>query len=493
MAHFSMSMEAGLPADQQRLRRSHIPRPKPGIVHLGLGAFFRAFGAVYVEDAVRVSGGDWGIIGVSLQSAGTRDALAPQDFVYWTVTQGADGSETFRKVEILHDVLVAPEDPEAVLAQMADPAIRIVTLTVTEKGYCHDPATGTLNLGHPDIVHDLQQALPRSAPGFLVRALQRRRASGHPPFTVLTCDNLPENGRLVRSIVLEFARHIDASLAAWIEAEGRFPSTMVDRITPATKQEDIQRLAQKTGIRDEAPVLCEPFRQWVVEDDFVPAYGANAHPDLVAAGVELVADVTPYEHMKLRMLNGTHSSVAYLGYLAGHETIADTVSDPVFAAFVQRLWGQEIIPSFEAPEGVELADYAGALFERYSNPAIRHRTWQIAMDGSQKLPQRILGTIADNLEAGRKSPGLMLAVAAWMRYVGGTDERGEPIDVKDPLAGRLRGLSDAAGTPDEKVAALLGVREIFEAGRAAQMAEPVRRSYELLCRVGARRAVEEIL
>ena len=479
-------------ADEQRLGRSDAARPGPGIVHLGLGAFFRAFGAIYVEDAVRMSGGDWGIIGVSLQSPSTRDRLAAQDFVYTTVTQDADGGETFRKVEIVEDVLVAPEDPEAVLAWMSNPAIRIVTLTVTEKGYCHDPATGRLNLEHPDIVHDLANPLPRSAPGFLVRALQRRRDAGHPPFTVLTCDNLPENGRLVRLAVLDLAGRIDPPLAGWIAAEGRFPATMVDRITPATKPEDVERLAQKIGYRDEAPVMCEPFRQWVVEDDFVPAYGADARPDLAAAGAEMVADVTPYENMKLRMLNGTHSALAYLGYLAGHETIAETVADPVFAAFVKRLWRQEIMPSFAPPEGVDLEAYADALFKRYSNPAIRHRTWQIAMDGSQKLPQRILGTISDNLDAGRACPGLMLAVAGWMRYVGGIDEKGQPIEVKDPLAAQLRALSDEAETADLKVAALLGVRDVFSARLATELAQPVSRAYEILSVHGARKAVGEI-
>ncbi|GAB5461934.1 mannitol dehydrogenase family protein [Hoeflea alexandrii] len=476
-------------ADEQKLRRSEVEQPGPGIVHLGLGAFFRAFGAVYVDDAVRISGGDWGIIGVSLQSPATRDRLAQQDFVYTVVTQGRDGGETFRKIEIVQDVLVAPESPEAVLTWMADPAIRIVTLTVTEKGYCHDPATGNLNLDHPDIIHDLNNPLPKSAPGFLVRALQRRRDAGRPPFTVLTCDNLPENGRLVRRAVLDLAGRIDPALAGWIAAEGRFPATMVDRITPATKPEDIDRLAQKIGYRDEAPVMCEPFRQWVVEDDFVPAYGTHARPNLAAAGAEMVADVTPYENMKLRMLNGTHSSLAYLGYLAGHETIAETVADPVFAAFVKRLWRQEIMPSFTPPEGVDLEAYAVALFERYSNPAIRHRTWQIAMDGSQKLPQRILGTISDNLDAGRACPGLMLAVAGWMRYVGGIDEKGQPIEVKDPLAAQLRALSDAAQTADEKVAALLGCRDVFSARLAADLVGPVTSAYETLAAQGARKAV----
>lgn len=482
-----------MPADEQRLGRSGAARPGAGIVHLGLGAFFRAFGAVYVEDAVRNSGGDWGIIGVSLQSPGTRDKLAPQDFVYTVVTQNPDGGETFRKIEIIQDVLVAPEDPEAVLAAMSNPAIRIVTLTVTEKGYCHDPATGALNFDHPDIAHDLADALPRSAPGFLVRALQRRRDAGHPPFTVLTCDNLPENGKLVRRAVLDLAAKLDPALADWIAAEGRFPSTMVDRITPATKPEDIDRLEQKIGYRDEAPVLCEPFRQWVVEDDFVPAYGNDARPDLAASGAQMVADVTPFENMKLRMLNGTHSSLAYLGYLAGHETIAETVADPVFSGYVKRLWRDEIMPSFTAPEGVDLVAYADALFERYSNPAIRHRTWQIAMDGSQKLPQRILATITDNLAAGRSSPGLMLAVAGWMRYVGGADEKGQPIEVKDPLADKLRELSGAAGTSEQKVAALLAVREVFSASMAAQLSAPVAEAHERVAALGARNAIEGML
>ncbi|WP_394688134.1 mannitol dehydrogenase family protein [Hoeflea sp.] len=478
-------------ADLERLRRSGAPKAGAGIVHLGLGAFFRAFGAIYVEDAVRLSGGDWGIIGVSLQSAGTRDKLVGQDFVYNVVTQNNDGTESHRTVEILRNVLVAPEDPEAVVAAMADPAIRIVSLTVTEKGYCHDPATGMLKLDHPEIRHDLSNGLPRSAPGFLVRALQRRREAGVPPFTVLTCDNLPENGKLVRRAVIDLARQIDPALADWIGEQGRFPSTMVDRITPATKPEDVASLGRKLGYLDQAPVMCEPFRQWVIEDDFVAAYGDNARPDLGAAGAEMVRDVTAYEHMKLRMLNGTHSSLAYLGYLAGHETISDAVADPAFARFVKRLWREEIIPSFKAPEAVDIEAYADALFERYSNTAIRHRTWQIAMDGSQKLPQRILGTISDNLSAGRESPGLVLAVAGWMRYVGGIDEKGEPIEVKDPLAERLRGLSDQAGTPEETVAALLGVREVFSAQMAAALSAPITKAYAMLCEDGARASVRE--
>lgn len=445
-----MSMEAGLPD-----RLHHTPSTAPaGIVHLGLGAFFRAHGAIYVAQAMAASGGDWGIIGVSLQSPGTRDRLKPQGWAYTALELGPDG-ETAQVVTVLRDVLVAPENPQAVLDAMAAPSVKIVSLTVTEKGYCHEPSTGRLNADHPDIVHDLANPLPKSAPGFLVRALAARRAAGLAPFTVLCCDNLPENGRVVRGVVLDLARLIDPALAEWIEAEGAFPSTMVDRIVPATTAADLDRLEAQTGARDEAPVMHEPFRQWVVEDHFV----GGARPDLCTVGVQLVHDVTPFEHMKLRMLNGTHSSLAYLGYLAGHETISDTVADPVFAGFVTRLWRDEIIPALTPPDGVDLAAYADALAARYANPAIRHRTWQIAMDGSQKLPQRILGTIAEGRAAGRPVPGLTLAVAAWMRYASGRDEKGAAIEVKDPLAPQLAALW--RDDPAETVAGFLALAQVF--------------------------------
>ena len=460
-------------------------RPATGIVHLGLGAFFRAFGCVYIADAMAASGGDWGIVGVSLRSPDTRDALRSRDWAYTSVSLAPEGDE-LREITVLNDVLVAPEDPAAVLAVMADPAVKIVSLTVTEKGYCHNPATGALNFDHPDIQHDLSHDQPVSALGYLVRALAARKAAGHAPFTVLTCDNLPENGKLVRGLVLQLAKRIDPELADWISVEGRFPSTMVDRITPATTAEDIARIARKTGTPDKAPVMHEPFAQWAVEDDFV----GGARPDLAAAGVEMVNDVTAHEHMKLRMLNGTHSALAYTGYLAGHETIADTIADPVFAAYARALWA-EIMPAVKAPLGVDLSEYADALFDRYANPAIRHRTWQIAMDGSQKLPQRLLGTLRENLDAGRKADGLCLAVAAWMRYVGGTDENGQPIDVRDPLADRLRDVAAGQGTPADVVGAILSVRDIFPADLADQLRGPVTRAAEKIWSNGVRATVQE--
>ena len=478
-----MWMEAGLP---DSLIRATEPGPA-GIVHLGLGAFFRAHGAIYIAEAMERSGGDWGIIGVSLQSPGTRDRLRPQGWAYTALELGPDG-EVPQVVTVLRDVLVAPEDPQAVLDAMAAPAVRIVSLTVTEKGYCHEPSTGRLNRDHPDIQHDQANPLPRSAPGFLVRALAARRDAGLAPFTVLCCDNLPENGRVVRGVVLELARLIEPALADWIADNAAFPATMVDRIVPATKPEDVDRLAALTGERDAAPVMHEPFRQWVIEDDFVGGH----RPDLATVGAQMVADVTPFEHMKLRMLNGTHSSLAYLGYLAGHETISDTVADPAFTGFVRRLWRDEIIPALTAPPGVDLAEYADALLGRYANPAIRHRTWQIAMDGSQKLPQRILGTIAEGRAAGRPVPGLTLAVAAWMRYASGRDENGGAIEVKDPLAPQL--AATWADDPAATVRNYLALTQVFppalrdDPGFAGDLTQAL----DGLIRDGARASVERL-
>lgn len=468
-------------------RRAPLPA-RTGIVHLGPGAFFRAFGVIYAAEAMARSGGDWAVLGVSLRSPATRDALAPQDYAYTALELGPDGEHP-RVVEALAGILVAPEDPEAVLAALSQPDVRIVSLTVTEKGYCHKPSTGELDPTHPDILHDIAEPLPVSAPGFIVRALERRWKSGMRPFTVLSCDNLSGNGRLIRRVVMALAGRIDPALAAWIETEGRFPSTMVDRIVPATKAEDIDRLAALAGYMDMAPVLHEPFRQWVIEDDFVD----GARPDFAAVGVQLVADVTPFENMKLRMLNAAHSALAYLGLLAGHATIADAVADPVFAAFIRHLWSAEIIPALVAPPGVTLADYAATLFDRFANPAIRHQTRQIATDGSQKLPQRLLPTLAVNLEAGRSSPAIILAIAGWMRCAGGVGERGEDLDIRDPLAGELKALSAGAKGAEAKAAALLALRSVFPETLARAIGADVAHAYRQLERDGARATLKAFL
>ena len=471
-----------------RLTRSTSP-PAAGMVHLGPGAFFRAFIAPYTDEAMgagSANGEDWGIIAVSLKSPTAREALVPQGCVYTALERGPEG-DTLRQVEAITDVLVAPEDPRAVLDVLTQPEIRIVSLTVTEKGYCHNPRNGSLRTDHPDIAHDIAtNDAPRTALGFLVLALSRRREAGIPPFTVLCCDNLPANGAMLRQLVTELAGQRDsagfsAGLANWIETHVAFPSTMVDRITPATTAADLEDFATISGSYDSALVIHEPFRQWVIEDDF-----PQGRPAWHLAGAQMVADVERHELMKIRCLNGTHSALAYLGYLAGHETISDAVADTAFKRLCERLWQDEILPTVLQPEGEDLPAYCAALMSRYCNPAIQHRTWQIAMDGSQKLPQRILGTLRDNLASGRMPRGLCLVIASWIRYVAGTDEAGQPIDVRDPMADHLK----LAATSADPVKALLSIEAIFGPDLAgnADVVAAIQSAYRQLSDEGATNA-----
>jgi len=478
-----------LPQDCQRPAYD-IEAVRVGIVHLGIGAFHRAHQAVYVDDRLAAGEIGWGICGVSLRSSDTFDALQPQDGLYTVATRSGEGDH-IRVIGSVQQVLVAPRSPAAVMAALTDPAVRIVSLTVTEKGYCHDPARGALREDHPDIVADLASPeQPRSTPGVLVEALRRRQAAGSAPFTVLCCDNLPENGHTVSRVLKRFAELRDPALARWIEDSVAFPSTMVDGIVPATTDADRGMVAARLGLEDAWPVMAEPFSQWVIEDRF-----SQGRPRFEEAGAELVSDVAPFELMKLRLLNASHSALAYLGFLAGYETISDVMTDPSFVRFVQAMMAKEVRPTLRMPLGTDLPSYERSLLGRFSNPALKHRTWQIAMDGSQKLPQRMLGTVRDRLAAGASFPQLALGIAAWMRYMTGRDERGGPIDVRDPLAERLRGLADAAGPVADCLApALLGVREVFGDDLAGdpRFAKPVTEALDALFRKGAREVVSRI-
>jgi fructuronate reductase len=414
--------------------------------------------AAYVDDLLATNP-DWGIVGASLRRPDTRDALAPQDFLYTLAVRDASGAAC-RVVGSILDVMDANTQRAELIALMADPKIRIVSLTVTEKGYCYDPATGELDEKHPDIVHDLaHRNEPVSAPGIIVAALWRRMQTGAKAFTVMSCDNLPSNGKTCGRIVTRFAELASPELAKWVKANVAFPSTMVDRIVPATTEDDRQAVSGATGAEDAWPIVTEPFTQWVIEDHF-----ANGRPPFESVGAQLVNEVGHYELMKLRMLNGSHSTLAYLGYLAGHQYVADAVGDAAIRKLIHGLMTEEVIPTLPMPRA-DLLQYRDALLARFANPALKHRTWQIAMDGSQKLPQRLLGTIRDRLKAGQGGPGitrLALGVAAWMRYVTGADEQGQPIEVKDPMALRLRGIADAAGGNAARLASgLLEVNEIF--------------------------------
>jgi fructuronate reductase len=429
-----------------------------GIVHLGLGAFHRAHQAAYT-DTLLADDPRWGILGVSLRAAETRDALKPQDGLY-SVSAIDDSSVRRRVIGALTGIVVGPEDPAGLGARLADPDLRIVSTTVTEKGYSHDPATGALREEDPDIRHDLLHGnRPRTTLGTIVGGLKRRRAARIPAFTVLACDNLPANGHTLRRLVIRFAELADPELAKWIADEVRFPSTMVDRIVPATTDDDRAKAAAALGLEDAWPIMTEPFTQWVIEDDF-----SLGRPAWDQADAEFVGDVAPYELMKLRLLNGAHSTLAYLGYLMERETVAAAMQEPGIARLIEEMMRLEVTPTLPALACIDVAAYRASLLDRFRNPALQHRTWQIAMDGSQKLPQRLLGTIRDRLAVGHSIDRLALGVAAWMRYATGVDEKAKAIDVRDPLASRLRALADAAGPIAARLApALFSVREIFGA------------------------------
>jgi fructuronate reductase len=456
-SRLSAATLAGLPSSIERPTYGRDAL-SVGIVHLGLGAFHRAHQAAFTEAVLMNGDLRWGTIGASLRSPDTRDALAPQDNLYTLALRDGAG-ENLQVIGGLISCLVAPEEPAALIEAMARPETRIVSLTITEKGYCHNPATGELDETHPDIIRDLATPhLPRTAVGFIVEALSRRRDAGFAPVTLLSCDNLPANGETLKRVAARFAELRDRDLARYIADEVAFPSTMVDRIVPATTEADREKIMSASGVYDAWPVVAEPFGQWVIEERFV-----SGRPDWDRSGAVFVKDVSAFELMKLRMLNGSHSTLAYLGYLAGCETVAETMAAPGFALLIEDLMALESAPTLPALPGLDLTAYRRDLIARFRNPALRHRTWQIAMDGSQKLPQRLLNTIRARLAAGASFARLALGVAAWMRYAAGVDEKGATIDVRDPLATRIkemtRGMSDAAALVD----AYLELSEVFGA------------------------------
>jgi fructuronate reductase len=423
-----------------------------GVVHFGPGAFHRAHQAFYF-DQLLAKDPRWGICAVSLKSPGVRDALQPQDGLY-TLAQ-LDAETTFRVVGSILEVLVAPEDPPSVFARLAAPTTRMVTLTVTEKGYCLT-GDGKLDTAHPDIIHDLAHPRePVSAVGYVVEGLRRRFQAGLAPYAVVACDNLADNGWRLKAAVVAFAETVDPVLAGWIEGEGVFPRTMVDSITPATDDALRARVEAATGLSDAWPIQREAFTQWVVED----VLGDGA-PDLASVGVTLTDDVRGFERAKLRLLNGVHSTIAYVGLLKGHETVFEAISDPALATIAEDLMVQDIIPTLTAPRGLDLAAYAQAILARFRNPEIRHLLAQIAWDGSQKLPFRILGTVADALETGRSVERLALPLAAWMHVI--RRRAAEGAKIVDPLADRLVETA-AACTGDAKadVARFLNLEPAF--------------------------------
>ena len=464
--------------DRQQLRSR--------IVHFGFGAFHRAHQALLTNRVLNQHGGDWGICEISLFSGDQlMSQLRQQDHLFTVMEKSAAGNQPIIIGAVKECLNARLDSLAAIIEKFCEPQVAIVSLTITEKGYCIDPATGHLDLTQPRIVHDLQSPdEPHSAPGILVEALHRRRERGLPAFTVLSCDNIPDNGHVVKNAVLDMAAKRDPQLASWIAEQVSFPGTMVDRIVPAATDASLAEITRELGVEDPCAISCEPFIQWVIEDNFVAG-----RPDWGSVGAQLVDDVLPWEEMKLRMLNGSHSFLAYLGYLAGYAHISDCMQDASYRRAARHLMMAEQAPTLRI-SGVDLGAYADSLIARFSNPALQHRTWQIAMDGSQKLPQRLLDGIRIHLKQGSRWPLLALGVAAWMRYVSGVDDMGNAIDIRDPLAEKIRAIVETSHD-ENRVAALLTLQEIFGSDLPAnpQFVQAVEEAWHSLVREGARQAV----
>jgi fructuronate reductase len=444
-----------------------------GIVHFGPGAFHRVHQAWFMESLL-ASDPRWGICGVSLRNRDVRDALASQDCLYTLAIR--DESTSYQVIGAITEVLFAMEQRALVLQRLASPRTRLVTITVTEKGYCL-AGDGDLDLAHADIRHDLQHPQePTSVIGYLVEGIARRRAAGLGPLTVISCDNLVDNGAKLGRATAQLAGARDGVLAKWIEDNVAFPRTMVDSITPATTDALKERVLETLGIVDRWPVQREAFAQWVIENRF-----SSEVPDWARAGVTVTDDVPAYERAKLRLLNGAHSTLAYVGAQLGYETVSQAMADADLAAFIRALMTEDILPTLEAPRGLDLRVYAESILKRFRNPSIRHELAQIAWDGTQKLPFRLHGTILENLAAGRPIERLCVAIGAWMRFIRRQSLRG--VRVTDPLADRLMEIGRATeGRAASDVPRFLALTSMFPAALASEprFVRAVSRAYDEL-------------
>lgn len=426
------------------------------LVHIGVGGFYRAHQAVYLDNLLAQPGStDWGYCGVGLlpHDAGMRDALLPQDCLYTVVERSAEGDRA-RVIGALLNYLHAPQDREAVLQKLAAPGTRIVSLTITEGGYYVNEASGEFNHDHPDIVHDLQHpGQPICSFGVLAEGLDRRRRAGLQPFTVMSCDNLQHNGNLTRKMLLAFMQRRDPALADWVGEHGAFPNSMVDRITPATTEDHRALLREQFGVDDAWPVVTEPFLQWVIEDDF-----PGGRPAWERVGAQMTRDVLPYEKMKLRLLNASHQALCYIGMLLGYQFAHETMEDPRIRKLVQTMMDVEVTPLLQAPAGIDLEDYKRSLIERFSNPTIRDQLTRIGTEGSARIPGFVLPSIADAAPHGGPVKVLSFTVAAWFRYLAGSDDAGRPLPINDPIADRLQEHAKRGGR-DANV--LLGMPDLF--------------------------------
>jgi mannitol 2-dehydrogenase len=475
-----------LPADVPRPRydRSAL---RTGIVHVGVGAFHRAHQAMYADRLLTAGiGQDWAICGVGVLPGDARvaEVLAAQDGLYTLVQKHNDGHLEARVIGSIVGCLHAPADPEAVIERVAAPVTRVVTLTVTEGGYPVDPLTGDLDPSEPGVARDLARTgPPETTFGLLTEALRRRRDRRLPPVTVVSCDNIEGNGHVAQRAFSGFARLGDPGLADWIEGEVRFPNSMVDRITPRTTPEDVELVRSRIGIADRWPVVCEPFVQWVLEDSF-----GNGRPPLEEAGVQLVADVRPYELMKLRLLNASHQALCYFAHLAGYRLVHEAAQDPLFARFLRQYMATEGAPTLDPVPGIDLPAYQRQLVERFSNAGVRDTIARLCAESSDRIPKWLLPVIRAQLAVGGPIERATAVVAAWARYAEGVDEQGRPIEIVDRLAPTLTELARRGGTAFIENRAVFG--DLADDGR---FRDTYGRMRDRLHRLGARRTLQTLV
>ncbi|MFF5204851.1 mannitol dehydrogenase family protein [Streptosporangium sp. NPDC000396] len=460
-----------------------------GIVHFGVGGFHRAHEAMYLDRLMdEGKAHDWAICGAGVLpgDARMRDALIAQNGLYTLVVKHPDGTREARVIGSITEYLFAPDAPEAVIEKMADPAIRIVSLTVTEGGYNIHPVTGEFDAEAPAIRADLEPgATPATAFGLVTEALRRRRDRGVTPFTVMSCDNIQGNGDVAHRTFTAFARLADPDLAAWIEDTVAFPNSMVDRITPVTTDQDRQAVAQQFGVDDAWPVVCEPFTQWVLEEHF-----SSGRPPFEEAGVQIVADVEPYELMKLRLLNASHQALCYFGYLSGYRYAHEATTDAAIATFLLDYMNLEATPTLRPVPGIDLDVYKRTLIERFSNPEVRDTLARLCAESSDRIPKWLLPVVREQLARGGEVTRAASVVASWARYAEGVDESGEPIEVVDRLKDRL---TAAARKQREHPTAFIEDRELFgDLADDKRFVEPYLHALESLHTEGARATVREL-
>ena len=460
-----------------------------GIVHFGVGGFHRAHQAMYIDQLMEQGKAlDWGICGVGVMpfDLKMKEALQSQDCLYTLVQKAPDGSWTPRIIGSIVQYLYAPDDPDAVIEKMADPATRIVSLTVTEGGYNFHPVTGKFDDTNPAVQADLVPgAVPATTFGLITEALVRRRARGIEPFTVMSCDNIQGNGHMAQEVFGAFARLRDPELGEWVEGNVLFPNSMVDRITPVTTDDDRTQISERFGVEDAWPVVCEPFTQWALEDKF-----SSGRPPLQDVGVQVVPDVMPYELMKLRLLNASHQALCYFGYLAGYRLVHEVAQDQLFANFLLDYMNREATPTLAPVPGIDLDTYKLQLIERFSNSAVRDTVARLCAESSDRIPKWLLPVIRENLAADRDVTLSAAVVASWARYAEGVDEQGEPIKVVDRLADSL--VEIAAQQRDDHLAFVKN-RELFgDLATEPAFTEPYLNTLDSLHSNGARATLEAL-